>query len=470
MKRTAYPSLLLLTLTLAACGGGSGDDATLGTETMQATTSVADNSDTAPAVTLDLAAESTSEAGFEAEPEAAPESAAADAPAPDSMIAAADNGTTVETDAAVPATDPASADAPAEPTRMLATTTAITPLKHLYVATTGNDSNPGTQAAPFKTILRASKVATANTTVHVAPGTYAGGFTTTSKGSASGRIRYVSDVKWGAKIVPAAGTTARVAWSERGSYVDIDGFDVDGRSGQVWRNGLVTFGSYNVIKNNHVHHIADKVPCDNMGGSAINTTHYNYGVKDDVIGNVVHHIGYTGCKFIQGIYIGTSGSVKNNLVYQIGKNAIQSWHDATNIIIANNTIFKSDYGIVVGGGDFYHNTIHDNTHVSNNIVFDNVRGIEEVGTVGNKNTYTNNLLFRNSYRNIGLKGGKTHTGTIVADPQLVNYQPTGGGDYRPRSTSPAVNKGRSTYAPPNDIIGTARPQFGAFDIGAYEHR
>src|SRR5690606_8628622 len=38
---------------------------------------------------------------------------------------------------------------------------------HLYVATTGSDSNPGSQSRPFKTINKAASVAKASTTVHV---------------------------------------------------------------------------------------------------------------------------------------------------------------------------------------------------------------------------------------------------------------------------------------------------------------
>ena len=340
----------------------------------------------------------------------------------------------------------------------------------LYVSTTGNDSNPGTQTAPFKTILKASKVAKPGTTVHVASGTYAGGIQTVTSGTATARIRYVSDVKWGAKIVPAAGTTKVYAWDERGSYVDIVGFDIDGQSGMSWRNGLLTRGSHNIFKDNHVHHIADKVPCESSGGSAIGATHYEYGVQAHVINNVVHHIGYTGCKFIQGIYMSTSGTVKNNLVYAIGKSAIQLWHDANNVIITNNTVFGNDTGIKVGGGDFYHNTINDNTHVSNNIIFDNLTGIAETGVTGTNNTYTNNLVFKNTTVNFQLKNGNTHTGTISADPQFVNYHRTGGGDYRLRATSPAIDKGSAKDAPSSDIIRTPRPQYGADDIGAYEYR
>lgn len=341
---------------------------------------------------------------------------------------------------------------------------------HLYVATTGSDANPGTRSRPFRSILRASQAARADTTVHVAPGAYPGGFTTAASGTAAGRIRYVSDTKWGAKIVPAVGSTVTAAWQNRGDHVDIEGFEVDGRSGPVWRNGIATRGSHNVIRGNHVHHIADRVACDNNGGSAINTTSYYGGVHDDVVGNVVHHIGYAGCRFIQGIYLSTSGRVLNNLVYQIGKNGIQLWHDASHVTIANNTVFRAGIGIVVGGGDFYHGRINDYTHVSNNIVVDCAEGIREVGTTGTHNTYRNNLLSGNSLLNIHLKNGNTHTVTIEKDPQFVSYDPGGGGDYSLRGTSPAVDSGSPVHAPAVDLVGTARPQGGRVDIGAYERR
>src|SRR6266576_3913853 len=62
----------------------------------------------------------------------------------------------------------------------------------LYVSPSGSDSNPGTQAAPFKTILAASQVAQPGTAVHVTPGTYSGGFATATSGTASSPIHYVS--------------------------------------------------------------------------------------------------------------------------------------------------------------------------------------------------------------------------------------------------------------------------------------
>lgn len=313
----------------------------------------------------------------------------------------------------------------------------------LYVADTGNDNNPGTKSAPVKTLEKASKLATPGTTVHVAPGTYEGGFQTKSSGTASARIHYLSDAKWGAKIVPPAYSKNSVAWDNRGDYVDIDGFEVDGTNSQggvPWVNGIITLASYNVIKNNHVHHFATNASCNSNGGSAINTSRYYNGVNVDVINNVVHHVGTTGCSLIQGIYIGTPGNVRNNLVYQIGYAGIHLWHDAANVTVTNNTVFGSGMGIIVGGGDYYNSSgPADYVRVTNNIVYDNTHGISEAGEIGANNAFANNLSFKNVNRNLHLY--TAHTGDLTEDPQFEKYDRNGGGDYRLKSTSPALGRG-----------------------------
>lgn len=286
---------------------------------------------------------------------------------------------------------------------------------HLYVAATGSDSNPGTSSSPLKTIAKAAELAKPGTTVHVAPGVYPGGFKTTRSGTASQRVRYVSERKWGARIVPPPASTSDIAWDNRGSYIEIDGFEIEAASGPrkggtPWRIGIYNGGSYNVIRNNHIHHIGRRAECTSSGGSAINSDHYYRGVSSDVVDNIVHDIGFAGCKYIQGIYISTSGSVINNLVYNIGAAAIHLWHDAHDVTIKSNTVFGSKYGIIVGGGDFYHRRDPaDNIHVSHNIVFENGYGISEQGSVGYNNSYRGNMVYQNGV-NWSLKTGKADPG------------------------------------------------------------
>ncbi|HEY0488893.1 MAG TPA: DUF1565 domain-containing protein [Telluria sp.] len=343
---------------------------------------------------------------------------------------------------------------------------------HFYVASTGLDTNPGTWSAPFRTIARAARAALPSSTVHVAPGTYPGGFRTTVNGTAAGRIYFVSTVKWGATIVPPVLSRNKMAWDNRGDYVDIIGFRVDGsawQGGTKWTYGIYNGGSHDMIRNNWVHDIARNAPCTSAGGSAIGIDSYYRGVQSDVVGNLVHDIGPPGCRFVQGIYISTSGTVRNNVVYRVSEAAINLWHDANNVVIANNTVSTSGVGIVVGGGDYYFTSAGANdVHVHSNIVYDNKYGISERGRTGTGNTYRNNLVYKNVH-NWTLQNRLTHRGTVAASPQFISYARTGKVDLRPGPTSPAIGKGNATFALPYDFDNRPRNPATGYDIGALQH-
>ena len=359
------------------------------------------------------------------------------------------------------------APAPSAPASVTPATTY-----NYYVSPTGNDSAAGTKAAPFRTLARAVKAVRPNSTVWVAPGTYSGGFRNTVSGTSGGRIYFVSTTKWGAKIVPPANSSGDVAFDNRGSYVDIVGFQVDGsnsQSGTKWRYGIYNGGSYDSIRENYVHHIAKNIACTSGGGSAIGADSYYKGVKAEIISNVVHDIGPAGCHFVQGIYMSTSGVIKNNVAYRVAEAAIHLWHDARDVIITNNTVTSSGTGIIVGGGDFYFTTGGaNNVHVYSNIVYDNKYGISEQGRTGTSNTYRNNLVYQNTYP-WTLKNGLKHYNTIAAVPGFTAYSRTGTQDLKITSSSAAVGRGTSTYAHPTDIVGRPRNSSTGFDIGAYQH-
>lgn len=316
--------------------------------------------------------------------------------------------------------------------------------KDIYVATTGSDTNPGTQDAPFLTISRADTVAGPGSTIHMAPGTYKvyapaahdAGITTLRSGTASARIRYLSTIKRAAKIV-LSGTG--MAWNSKGSYVDIDGFDVSG-SGRL---GILAEGSNLVIRNNFIHDLMVSGGCNGSGGAAIDT----YGPGGDVLidANVIRNIGYRwieggSCNTVQGIYISNANNmVTNNIVSGVAAAGIQQWHGATASTIVNNTVFHNKIGILIGQGDAgVSPTGSENNKVANNIVFDNTKyGIVEQGKVGKNNRYLNNLV-HSSGTNVLVAG--TVSGTISADPLFMNYQANGEGDYRLRARSPAIRE------------------------------
>ena len=343
----------------------------------------------------------------------------------------------------------------------------------LYVAPNGNDNNPGTASRPFRSLWRAGRAARAGTKVLVAPGVYQGGFRTNASGSAEARIAYVSSVKWGAKIVPPPSSPNRIAWDNRGSHVDIVGFEVDGsnyQGGTRWTHGIYSGGSFDAIRSNHVHHIALANACNRSGGAAIGVDSYYHGESADGLGNLVHDIGPPGCRFVQGIYVSTSGRVKNNVVYRVAETGIHLWHDARNVIITNNTVTTSNTGIVVGGGNFYYATgPNDHTAVYSNIVYDNKMGISEQGKTGPNNTYRNNLVYQNSSYNWQLNNGLKHSGTVSKAPLFVGSARSAAPNLRPAPGSPAIGAASATFAESTDFDGRPRNAQAGYDIGALQH-
>ena len=93
-----------------------------------------------------------------------------------------------------------------------------------YVATTGNDLNPGTLAAPWRTIQQAANTVTPGTTVLVQPGTYHEKITVNVSGSAAGG--FITFLANGAVIVSGTGVAGSNLFSlANRQYVRLQGFE-----------------------------------------------------------------------------------------------------------------------------------------------------------------------------------------------------------------------------------------------------
>jgi hypothetical protein len=343
---------------------------------------------------------------------------------------------------------------------------------HLYVASTGADNNLGSESSPFLSIEKASRAALPGTTIHVASGSYAGGFKTVANGTATARIYYVATRPGYARIVPPPQSSGTIAWDNRGSYVDIVGFDIDGsvhQAGVRWRHGLYSAGSFDSLRHNRVRNIATGIACDDADGAAITLESYFKGAHGEVIGNTIHDIGAIDCPAVVGIAINTPALAANNLVFRAGNAGILMWHDAHHVRVVNNTVSGSNIGILVGGGDFYLAPgANDFTTVSNNIVFDNQRGIVERGTTGRHNVYRSNLVFQHPSGDWQLAAGMQHARTVAASPRFVAYGGTVTPDFSLAAGSPAIGKGELDLAHPVDFNGVSRSAAGV-DLGALQH-
>jgi hypothetical protein len=365
-------------------------------------------------------------------------------------------------------------------------------VQHYYVSTTGSDTNSGSQSSPWKTIAHANSaltLGTNGTVVHVAPGTYSGSITTTRVGTSTARIRYISDQKWGARLIGGSS----VMWSVKGSYTDIVGFEFDG---SVYSSccAIATYSATNVrILNNKIH---DTAKSGNTTQNAVialsadvSTTSLTYS-NALIDGNLIYHnnggaSGSTPNNSGQhSIYSALSGDVISNnvIVDQGGGWCVTSWHKVGKWTVINNTLANCRNGGIVVGDDSATGILHNNDTIVNNVVVNSGNSTTGNGGInfrqcGTGNVVQNNLMYGNVPSNyVGSCGGATLGGTQTGSNfgTFQNYTGTGTGDYHLVSGSTAIDHGTQTCAagatciPTKDMDGSARPQGTATDLGAYE--
>ena len=404
-------------------------------------------------------------------------------------------------------------------------TAAASRTTNYYVnAETGDDGYDGTAPThtgdgigPWLTLRRAGLTATAGATVHVADGTYkvdgtigsATSIETRNSGTPNAWITYVSNNKWGAKIVNTNVVNGpnNIAWAIEGDYQIVKDFDISGGP----YTGIFVDANHVQIIGNHLHDISSS-SC--VAGSFIYVNSpYQYV---DTIGNVMHDGGTnpwpSDCGYWHGIYYGgvtngpvQYGQISNNIIYRVSGWGIHFWHKVSHIDVLNNLIFSNVHGgILIGASD---SSTNDYFNVNNNMVIynsdmrDNKGGsgslgwgiseyVSDGGTIGPHNSYLNNLVYENHASNgwggnwanqaTGTDPSGVISGTVAADPLLTNYQnspavPTisngkimfSGADYHPTPISPAKNAGDCGSIPLTDIDGAARTQREACGIGPY---
>lgn len=350
-----------------------------------------------------------------------------------------------------------------------------------YVSASGSDSNDGSQAHPWATIMHAASALSLGTSsgstenncgdswwvgeinvavcVHVAAGTYTGNVTVNVSGTSTQRIVYISDVKWGALIRGTSGGTpwlvgpAGTSTSPQGNYVTVAGFDIStNASSQTY--GVVTYGNYTHFVGLRVHDIPGSAAtgtCTSNGGAGIaafnDSTSTNaiaaQGVQ--VIGNWIQNIGVPGqCNKIHGMYIGHANSViENNVVNNSAAWAINCTHQCTNSsVVSNNIAFNN-------GG---YGTSNNGTFAMGGCVL--LAGSTGGGTAGNTSVI-NNICMNNGAAGSGgeiynISGGSAVINIVVLNNLIFNNA-EGNGDTTvgPNTTPVSLGSGSG-----NIISGT----------------
>jgi parallel beta-helix repeat protein len=370
-----------------------------------------------------------------------------------------------------------------------------------YVATTGNDGNSCATAqninTPKKTIRSGLNCPVAGDTLYIRAGTY-------PEAIDSNVDKIPAGTSWGAPVTIAGYPGEAVTLNPRGSavfnlvhlyiqYLVFDNLHLDGTNLNRDTNStnVVSIGWSQVFVNRI------KIQNTEVKNSPWNGLLVAAGTDIHLINLDVHDNGWWTQQIgygagANGAYLTFSnsevvgGRYHKNLAFGIRVFDSNTTGNAHDNVVKNTAVFangtaKGGGGIVLGDsnntaynnliyGNFYwafmvipKSSLTTNTHVYNNTLYNNPYGIWVQGSTTNTKVI-NNILYQSGV--VGDNGtGTTISTNIVGNPAFNN---AAGNDFRLQSGSVAIDSGITITSVTTDHVGTSRPKFAAYDIGAYE--
>lgn len=381
-----------------------------------------------------------------------------------------------------------------------------------YVATTGNNSNPGTSSEPWRTVAYAVSQMVAGDTTYVKDGTYNEGSISFRKSGTSTqpikllaypghapKIHFIKGLLQGLQL---AENSDRIAIFNPTNYklpigwITIEGFELEnGREGikiytghdiTIRRNyihnnghGVLGNGTRVLFDRNRFIHNGQFDYCDQGYASACNGDHgiYFNGSNVTVTNNIFSD------NLTSGIQVNGTGRYDSSI------HAGPEYVEVNNWVIANNTFAYTSHS----SGLILWSRIR-NVRVENNIFYENRQknnGGQAIsfaaGFVTHKssgNQIRNNLAYATApggtafFNNPGgaVEGVEyTQSGNVVnvRNPGFVNAPSTvpASSNFALTERSPAIDGGLPlTEITTTSFDGTPRPQGRAYDIGAYEYK
>jgi hypothetical protein len=289
-------------------------------------------------------------------------------------------------------------------------------VNNFYVATTGSDSNAGTQTSPWRTIQHANDAGrAAGDCVNVEPGTYTSGVNVTHGGNAatpSGYVVYrctqldackITDMNKGFSVISSGGVGP--------NYLMFDGFELAALSETAYGLGIAAEDGQNPENTLSVHHIwatNNIIHGYGQGGIGMNDGEYFYVIHNATYNNANvtcdaqgSGIGFVVLKAFSG-YSRTAmdnsfGSFSNIIEFNISYNNI-----LTSCGSASNPYDTDGNGIILdtfdGSGTTFGPYAGGGTLVASNVSYQNgAKGIEvfrnssATVVVANNTVYDNNL-------------------------------------------------------------------------------
>ena len=327
-----------------------------------------------------------------------------------------------------------------------------------YVSTSGSDSNPGTQTAPWRTIQRALNVLQPGQQALVHGGTYTQDLMMSRSGTASAPITVAAYP--GETVVLHAASTSGNTYPVQitGSYFRLQGFVIENGLGTSDANVYLWGGANHIeLSRNEIRYGQDQ------GVFADNTTSNLQFLDNRVHDNGWHHL--AGQHQSHGFYIeGSQDLFANNVVYDHAYGfGIQLYPANHDTVVVDNTIAASAHSsIVVGGsGGVYNITIR------NNILYGDDWGVEMDSTCPTGPvTIDHNVI--SAYSVTPIQSGCSSVvngGNILSNPLFVDYA---GRNLHLQTGSPAVDVATSPWSETTDADLRGRPQGAGPDVGSYE--
>jgi len=371
-----------------------------------------------------------------------------------------------------------------------------------YVSPSGSDANPGTEAAPFRTIQKAADLVNPGDVVIVEDGVYTDTDGDSSVvavrrgGTSSAMVTFRARNKWSAKLDGVNGTAARGFDFKNGvGYVRIEGFEIYGVAnvgspvtGRGSASGISLYagGHDSEIVGNHIHDVGRvcTLSTNTNGQVAIFVQQPNVIIEQ----NLVHDIGRffpgeNGCTYSggffgwrtldHGVYLnsntpGANGAIiRNNIFY----NTRHGWGvqfysgDLTNINVVNNTFAFGN-----PNHNYTHITLHatiTNSNIMNNIFYNPEGGrTMQAPVFSGSLTVSNNITSGTAMTDVSTPAGMTLVDNLLnTDARLVDAPR----DFHLQTGSPAIDFGLTLALVLIDFDGRTRPRGAAYDVGAYEY-
>ncbi len=366
-----------------------------------------------------------------------------------------------------------------------------------YVSPGGNDSNNGSQGAPWLTVSKAASTASAGDTVNLAAGTYNENVAFNNSGGVSSPITFL-----GANGVVIAGNITL-----SGNYITLSGITCSPPSAGGFC-AIAVNGQYDVLTNspvaNYGAQASDQATMVNLNGNYDTVINCVYANMNDI--DVFHIWGNN--QLISGCVVTNVNEVN---YAENHTDFVQTWGSSTynvlikDCLVINSTCQVGNTEMDINSGTFgwiFENCIFRN--ISNcffsgipntefyNCVFDNVGANQgEViyfyseGDSGNQRSSANdaviNCVIINSPWGMGVDNINNTTSfpamSLSQIPQVDNYSGSSPGfvneaaaNYHLTSSSPLIGAGTNLSSIfTTDLTGNSRPASGAWDIGAYEY-